>query len=522
MLITLSAGAEASPQAFSLLPLSDFSSTRADSSYRIDNDYSRGAANNGASDFSALLDAATEANAVREEASEKAASKTVDQSYDKEKTDVTHKNEEIKARQDSAAKAKPEKADPKTSDAEPAASPTAPLSEADADKLVSLADNSYRAENKRAAVPEKTDKNNVDNHPKSEPDYLAGAAYSAKTVTLREVDKKNEEAKRGAVKSEAIALSVKESAARSVTDIARREEVLSDIAIAMKAADKSEGGEKGLKGRTGKEASREQNNELSRQTSAQETLGKRKADEPLKGSLAKSVKSLTLDDSDTKSALKENSDTKQRDRRKERINVQLQDQRGGEVSSPRQSEKLAQPKAAEVELVVRLEAHNPENSGEGDKSELATGLTRRFTRELQENTQADIIKQAQILLKNNGEGLIRLRLEPESLGAVKIRLQLTDNKIRGRIEVESSQALRAFEQELRSLEKAFIDGGFDGAGLELAISANAGDGKRGQESDDAASLEALKLAAEDYDAAVPDAVVSEAAWYDSAVINVFA
>jgi flagellar hook-length control protein FliK len=93
-----------------------------------------------------------------------------------------------------------------------------------------------------------------------------------------------------------------------------------------------------------------------------------------------------------------------------------------------------------------------------------------LARELRQNLNSDIVRHAQVILRDKGEGLIRLSLRPESLGNVKIRLELTENKIAGRIIVESSEALRAFEREIASLERSFRDSGYESAELSAFLS----------------------------------------------------
>jgi flagellar hook-length control protein FliK len=92
---------------------------------------------------------------------------------------------------------------------------------------------------------------------------------------------------------------------------------------------------------------------------------------------------------------------------------------------------------------------------------------------------SDIVRHAQVILRDQGEGLIRLSLKPESLGNVKIRLELSENKIAGRIIVESGEALRAFEREIASLEQAFRDSGYESAELN-AFLAQDGQGSGGE------------------------------------------
>jgi flagellar hook-length control protein FliK len=118
-----------------------------------------------------------------------------------------------------------------------------------------------------------------------------------------------------------------------------------------------------------------------------------------------------------------------------------------------------------------------------------------LARELRQTVNNDIVRHAQVILRDGGEGLIRLSLKPESLGNVKIRLELTENKIAGRVIVESGEALRAFERELASLEQAFRDSGYESAELSAFLAQDNG----GRERDESSPRFAANRAASRYD-----------------------
>jgi flagellar hook-length control protein FliK len=132
-----------------------------------------------------------------------------------------------------------------------------------------------------------------------------------------------------------------------------------------------------------------------------------------------------------------------------------------------------------------------------------------LARELHQNLNGDIVRHASILLKDGGEGLIRLSLRPESLGNVKIRLEMAENKVTGHIVVESDEALRAFEREIHSLEQAFRDSGFEGANLDIAYAPAGGQDAQGRrwKEEEASPLLLNRLAASGYDTA-GDSLVS--------------
>ncbi len=93
-----------------------------------------------------------------------------------------------------------------------------------------------------------------------------------------------------------------------------------------------------------------------------------------------------------------------------------------------------------------------------------------LSQELRENA-ADFVKTGHIVLKDNNAGLIRLTLHPESLGNVRINLELSsDRKITGRIVVSSREAYEAFNESLQGLSDAFVEGGFESAGFDLSWS----------------------------------------------------
>jgi flagellar hook-length control protein FliK len=83
----------------------------------------------------------------------------------------------------------------------------------------------------------------------------------------------------------------------------------------------------------------------------------------------------------------------------------------------------------------------------------------------------DFVRAGQIVLRENNTGTIRLTLHPETLGNVRISLELgSDRKISGRIVVDSKEAYDAFSENLSGLSDAFREGGFDTAGFNLSWS----------------------------------------------------
>ena len=143
-------------------------------------------------------------------------------------------------------------------------------------------------------------------------------------------------------------------------------------------------------------------------------------------------------------------------------------------------ERPVEGTAKEINLELRLSNQGQEASSAFADSSATTSWEAKagqafediLARELHQNFNNDIVRHASVALREGNEGTIRLVLKPESLGNVKIRLELAENKITGHIVVQSEEALRAFEREISSLEKAFEKSGFDGANFEMSLAAD--------------------------------------------------
>ncbi|MDL2230103.1 flagellar hook-length control protein FliK [Treponema sp. OttesenSCG-928-L16] len=204
-------------------------------------------------------------------------------------------------------------------------------------------------------------------------------------------------------------------------------------------------------------------------------------------------------------------ETKGRDRRRERISMEVHDLRSRNegASAGLQGVKASQESEGGqipgTELIVELrgEGKREADTSRPGENRVNQSFQDLLARELRDGLNTDIVRHASLILKDGGEGMIRLSLRPESLGNVKIRLEMAENKITGQIIVESDEALKAFEREIRSLEQAFKDSGFDGASLEMSVSSGGGwDGTAGQwKGEEARPFFSERFVSSSYDAA---------------------
>jgi flagellar protein FlbC len=123
----------------------------------------------------------------------------------------------------------------------------------------------------------------------------------------------------------------------------------------------------------------------------------------------------------------------------------------------------------------------------------------RVFRNFQDNTQGDFIRSARLVLKNEGQGEIRLMLRPEELGSVRIKMELADNRITGRIIVDTPQARETLEQNLPGLYKALRDSGFESASLDVAVGGRDGKANQGDQEGDRSNPEYLPSYAEEFE-----------------------
>jgi len=166
----------------------------------------------------------------------------------------------------------------------------------------------------------------------------------------------------------------------------------------------------------------------------------------------------------------------------------------------------------EITLELRLPEQNNSLPQTTWEAKAGTALENMLARELHQNFNGDIVRHASMALRDGGEGTIRIALKPESLGNVKIRLEMTENKITGIIFVESEESLNAFRREITSLEQAFKDSGFTNADLNLTLTQ---DGQSQREWNGEANSFTSQMAASRYDKSFDES------YNDAPLVNIF-
>jgi len=92
-----------------------------------------------------------------------------------------------------------------------------------------------------------------------------------------------------------------------------------------------------------------------------------------------------------------------------------------------------------------------------------------FQQYLIDKGYGQLVEQARIVLKDNNAGEIRMTLHPESLGKVKVALNLSDGSLAGQIFVENQTVKDVFQSNLDGLLQAFRDGGWNDLNLQVSV-----------------------------------------------------
>jgi flagellar hook-length control protein FliK len=132
----------------------------------------------------------------------------------------------------------------------------------------------------------------------------------------------------------------------------------------------------------------------------------------------------------------------------------------GEQRQSAEPVKLLQhPVNAETEIEI-----TPGNESRNLQRSAASLLAEK----LEAQAGNDIVRQVKVIMNQANAGELRINLRPDNLGQVRIRIRMEDNRLTGRIFVESAAAREAFRNALDGLQTRLVESGFGAADLEMA------------------------------------------------------
>lgn len=122
---------------------------------------------------------------------------------------------------------------------------------------------------------------------------------------------------------------------------------------------------------------------------------------------------------------------------------------------------------------------------------------------LRDMAGSELVRASTMVLRDGG-GEIRLVLKPESLGSVRVRMNLVDNYIEGRIIVDSAAVKHVFDGSVDALRRALTAEGFQMGSLQVSVGgqdAQAGQGRRDRQPPETVR----RVAAQGFERSVPGA-----------------
>ena len=151
-----------------------------------------------------------------------------------------------------------------------------------------------------------------------------------------------------------------------------------------------------------------------------------------------------------------------------------------------------------IELTMDLASNSEKNilsldsqSAAADGSTFQAMLKNQITQ-----NAGEFVRAGNIVLRDNDSGTINLVLHPESLGNVKIGLELSGKTVMGHIIVASREAFNAFGDGADVLRNAFIQSGFEDAKFDVSFAGSEmqfAQQNRGGQEDDSAMRQGKKI-----------------------------
>jgi len=119
---------------------------------------------------------------------------------------------------------------------------------------------------------------------------------------------------------------------------------------------------------------------------------------------------------------------------------------------------------------------------------------------LREMAGSELVRASNLVLKDGG-GEIRLVLKPESLGSVRIRMNVVDNAIEGRIIVDSAAIKHVFDGSVDALRRALTAEGFQTGSLQVSVGGQNADAEDRRRQDEAPAVR--RVVAQGFERNVP-------------------
>ncbi len=105
----------------------------------------------------------------------------------------------------------------------------------------------------------------------------------------------------------------------------------------------------------------------------------------------------------------------------------------------------------------------------------ASLLSNESVRTFQEILKNELVTNTRFVIRDGGSGELQIELKPESLGKLRFKVNIDNNRIDGKIFVENNNARELVEQSVQNLSDALMKEGFESVNIQVSLG---GDGRR--------------------------------------------
>ncbi|AHC14587.1 flagellar hook-length control protein FliK [Salinispira pacifica] len=115
-------------------------------------------------------------------------------------------------------------------------------------------------------------------------------------------------------------------------------------------------------------------------------------------------------------------------------------------------------------------------AGAGGRQTMSSSeMMNQFKEQFRGQLGSDVVRQARYIFKGQNSGEISMVLKPEKLGRVRIKVNLQDNSVAGKIFVENKDVEAAFNEMLDDLKEMFQEQGFDDLSVDVQLENGSGE-----------------------------------------------
>ena len=161
------------------------------------------------------------------------------------------------------------------------------------------------------------------------------------------------------------------------------------------------------------------------------------------------------------------------------VRVIVIDQRATQAEERRETRRVSEPQDPASRPFERVLLRGREAGAAAEAARDGpsgpAGPPSALPRSLQERLVPELVQRAGIILRDGGEGEIRLVLKPEHLGSVRIRLQLGESSLEGRIVVDNKDVKELLDANLEQLKTALRQEGYASANIDVTVSGGGGE-----------------------------------------------